>query len=261
VLLRALLIAAYAAIGCSSGTPSQPDGGAARDATIADSTIGADAIVDAPIDAGDALDATHACGGACDPTASLACSDGMRCTFAHGVTACVSATDAGVAHAGDPCSTEDACGGGLACFATATTGTGSCAAVCCPMASACDPSMRCRGDGTLVDGQATAWGRCLPPIACDLAHPDHACATREGCYIVDSMGHTECLVAGTVPPAGACAGPADCVPGYVCAGLTSRSCAQICFLASTAPHQGCADLMHCQAQAYSPSGTGICVPN
>jgi hypothetical protein len=246
-------------VACSTTAPLDADMGAPRDATVVDSTLAADAIADAASDGG-ASDAGRVCGGSCDPLVTHACGAGMRCTFTHGTTLCAPATDAGLGRAGDPCQAEDACGPGLACFATMTGSPGQCVPVCCPWASSCSASQRCRGDGTLIDAQATAWGRCLPPLACDLAHPDRTCAAREGCYIVDQMGDTECLIAGNVPGGGACGAPSDCTPGYTCAGLTARTCVQICFLASTAPHQGCGATSHCEAQSYSPAGTGICVP-
>ena len=252
--------AVVALAACSSTAPLDADVGAPRDATVVDSTLAADAVADAASDGGPASDAGAACGAACDPEATHGCGTATRCTFAHGNAVCEPTLDAGLAHPGDSCTSEDACGPGLACFATTTGGPGTCAPVCCPSSSACDPASRCRGDGTLVDGQTTPWARCLAPIACDLAHPAQACASREGCYIVDQMAHTECLIAGSAGAGAPCVQPADCAPGYACTGLTARSCVQICFLSSTAPHQGCADTSHCAAQAYSPSGTGICVP-
>ncbi len=179
----------------------------------------------------------------------------MSCRFVAGAPACIAnAPDAGMGAAGSHCAYDVDCAAGLTCFANA--GSGICGRACCRTRDDCASTQRCRGDGLLVDGTVTSWARCLPPAACDLAHPD--CATREGCYIVDGVGTTECLLAGSVGAGAACMGASDCMPGYVCAGLTTRTCVAICLLGSTAPHQGCAATEHCSAQAYSPAGTGIC---
>lgn len=267
----ALLVGLIVA-GCSSSTPIAMDASTPRDGTVADSTIATDAAADAAsADASAPGDAGAPCGAVCDPRLSTACGAAMACRFVDGEPSCVSmpaadggaldagtgdggAWDAGAGAEGARCYDDTDCGGGLACFGDPTTGT--CRRPCCPAADDCAASERCRGDGALAGGGVTAWGQCLPPQVCDLAHP--ACASREGCYIVDGAGATECRIAGAVAAGGACGGASDCAPGLVCAGLSTRTCLTICFLASTAPHQGCASTEHCEAQAYSPAGTGVC---
>lgn len=257
--VRALAIASALLVGCSSTGPSGVDASAPRDGTVVDSTI---SNADAASDAGAAADAAlgdaggPSCGGSCDPRATSACGAAMVCRFASGGPACTaSATaDAGLAGVGSPCASESDCAAGSTCFADGVSGV--CGRACCATRSDCEATERCRGDGLLIDGSATAWGECLPPLGCDLAHPH--CGAREGCYIVDGGGTTECLIAGSVASGGSCDGVADCAPGFVCTGLTTQTCVAICWLASTEPHQGCAATEHCVAQAYSPAGTGIC---
>jgi hypothetical protein len=263
----ALAVVAVGLAGCSGGSPGSRDAGSPRDATIVDSTIvPSDATVDAhgSLDGGPVNDAgPSACGGACDPRVHDACGAAMACRLGPGGPSCVptaTTADAGPpAIEGGACTSGADCESGLACYATGT-GTGTCGRPCCGTRMDCASSERCRGDGMLVDGTVTAWGECLPPLYCDLMHPMATCAAREGCYIVDEVGTTECLSAGSAVAGAACAGASDCVPGNVCAGLTIRTCVPICFLGSTEPHMGCATTEHCEAQAYSPAGTGICVP-
>jgi hypothetical protein len=256
----ATLLALFAA-GCPTQAPMDADAASPRDATVVDSTLTSDAASDV----GTANDATTrdggvvSCGGSCDPLAAITgCGVDLSCRLVSGIPVCAPHphADGGLGTDGASCAYDADCADGLACFGAG--GLGVCGRLCCGTRNDCEPSQRCRGDGALVDGTMTSWGRCLPPVSCDLAHPDHACSTREGCYIVDQSGATECLTAGHVPAGAACTGASDCVPGYVCAGLTARTCIAVCLLSSTAPHQGCADTEHCEAQAYSPTGTGIC---
>lgn len=249
--------------GCSSTGTVGSDAGAPRDGTTTDTTLTSDASSDAARDdAGAAADGGVAltCGGSCDPRFP-SCGTGGRCTLVGGSPACVppsdATEDAGTgAGPGAPCAHPWDCALGLACFGTAPMGV--CGVLCCDGASDCAPTDRCRGTGALVDGTYTGWGQCLPALACDLIHPERACSDREGCYVVDGTGTTECLRAGSAPTGSPCEGPSDCAPGNVCTGLTARSCVATCSLTSTLPHQGCADTEHCAAQAYSPPGTGIC---
>lgn len=247
---------------CSSNAPPDADTGMPRDATVVDSTLTNDAASDASApasDTGTALDgAAPSCGGGCDPVAHMACGPDMSCRFVSGIPVCTAppGPDAGSGTDGSACAYDTDCAPGLACFGVG--GLGTCGRVCCETRADCATTERCRGDGLLAGGTTTSWGRCLPPVSCDLAHPEHACAPREGCYIVDGAGTTECLLAGNVAPGAPCTEVADCAPGNVCTGLTARTCVAICFLTSTAPHQGCGDTEHCAAQAYSPAGTGIC---
>lgn len=257
-------VLAAVVVGCASCTNPPPgafDGGVPRDGTIADATLTNDGAADAGTssDASAEVDGgAPACGGGCDPRASVGCGQDMSCRFVSGIPACMpqAPSDAGAGAEGAHCAYDADCGAGLACFDTA--GGATCGRVCCASRMDCPSTQRCRGDGRLVDGTTSAWGRCLLPVSCDLGHPERACVTREGCYIVDGMGTTECLIAGAAATGAACTGVADCAPGHVCTGLTTRTCVAICLLPSTAPHQGCMDTEHCEAQAYSPAGTGIC---
>ncbi len=119
----------------------------------------------------------------------------------------------------------------------------------------CAVGERCAGGDPLVDGTATAWGRCVAVRACDVLAPEGVCAPGEGCYIVSPGGETDCRPAGGVPVGAACEGEADCVPGAFCAGLMARACVRICAVGAGACPSG--EGM-CRAYPYSPPGTGIC---
>ena len=234
------------------------DAGRDRDGTIVDSTLvrddaSGDAIVAAD---GTGLDARTppACGGSCDPRDPLACATG-ECVLQAGTPMCTPSAGAGLA--GSTCAYPEDCAAGLACFADGAAGLGICAPLCCPRDATCAPTQRCGGSGELVRGGTTSWGRCVPVRGCDLAHPELACAAREGCYIVDSDGHTECLVAGVALEGEPCARSDDCAAGGVCAGIAGMSCARVCLLDTP---RDCGVDRRCEAQAYSPPGTGICTP-
>src|SRR5690606_29398114 len=152
-----------------------------------------------------------------------------------------------------PCESVADCAPGLACFATADGG-GTCGRICCPSEpDACVDGAVCGGSGVLVDGTATSWGRCSPPQPCDVLDPVASCGDREGCYIVDRAGTTECRVAGSADIGEVCSAQNDCRPGAFC-GLGGR-CVRICRLgAGDCP----AGEGRCVAQVHSPPGTGFC---
>jgi hypothetical protein len=82
-----------------------------------------------------------------------------------------------------------------------------------------------------------------------------ACEPTEGCYIVSSMGDTDCREAGAAGVADPCVEPNDCEAGLTCAGFFEMTCARICSLdADTCP----SDEGRCVAYAQSPEGTGLC---
>jgi hypothetical protein len=106
-----------------------------------------------------------------------------------------------------------------------------------------------------VNGTRVSWGECGPPRPCDLFAPEDACAPREGCYLVDLEGRTECRVAGVAGPGEACDAQEDCRGGFFCAGLGERACLRVCRIdADDCP----AGEGRCIAQAHSPEGTGFC---
>lgn len=261
----AAIVLATALPACSGTSQPPLDASPPRDASVVDSTLGSDsggASVDAGSDASALVDAaTVWCGGACDPARADACADlTLVCRVDERGAACAPRSDAGVATMGDACGVQADCAPGLACFAQTPGLPGRCLEPCCAPTDRCGADRRCRGTGLLAEGTASPWHACLPPVTCDLAGREHPCATGEGCYVVDDVGTTECLLAGPAQPGAPCTIPNDCAPGSVCTGLTTRTCVQVCFLASTQPRQGCADGERCQAQAYSPPGTGICTP-
>lgn len=254
----ATAVALGALAGCSGTGPAGMDGGRDRDGTVVDSTLTADdASADAPVPDAATADGggVPACGGECDPRDATACG-ALQCLMVSGAPAC--GTGAGMLLAGASCEHAEDCGPGLACFADSATGLGVCAEVCCPGDATCGVDRRCGGGGELVGGVTTAWARCISVRACDLAHPEFVCALREGCYIVDSEGHTECLIAGTALEGEPCGASDDCAPGGVCTGIGDKRCARVCLLDTP---RDCGTDRRCEAQAYSPPGTGICTPS
>jgi len=224
------------------------EGGIIRDDTSA--TFDA-AAIDGGRDAGPAT-----CESVCDPRSSGdGCIDEMRCVLSAEEPACSVAF--GPAEAGEACTALDACAPGLACFRAARTTGGVCGLVCCPGdGTRCPGSARCGGDGMLVDGTTTAWGRCVPPRPCSVLSPELTCEAREGCYVIDGVGGTECRLAGTGEAGDSCTVPEDCAGGLFCGGLSERTCLRICSLTMT---RACTSDERCVAQTYSPDGTGICI--
>ncbi len=210
------------------------------------------ARIDAGSDAG-----VLRCTSDCDPRFDAdGCVDDLRCTLAAEEPACSDAF--GASEAGEPCTSVDGCAPGLACFRASRSAGGVCGVICCPGddAATCEGTARCGGDGTLVDGTATAWGRCVVPRTCSVLSPELTCEAREGCYIVDGVGGTECRIAGTAEAGEACTVPEDCAAGLFCGGLATRTCLRVCSLTMT---RACSSDERCVAQTYSPEGTGICV--
>jgi len=238
--------------------PSPQDAGVERDTALAegmvvrtDATVVDDAAQDVGGDA-----AVSACGLGCDPSGPpgplSGCPIGQRCVLEAEAPTCRSA--AGLA-AGSPCDAVDACGLGLACFRASRSTGGVCAPVCCPRGPDACVAGRCGGDGVLVDGTVTAFGRCLPPRRCDVLAPELTCEAREGCYVVDALGTTECRLAGVRGLNDSCVLPEDCAPGLFCGGLGARTCLRICAIDTPRCEAG----QRCVAQSYSPAGSGVCV--
>ncbi len=256
---RTALALTLAVVGdCSDTAAVGDDAGRDRDGSRYDAivTIGDAASDGAQADAS-AADAGSgpACGGDCDPRDPVACGS-TRCVLSTGAPEC--AADGGSLPAGAVCEHAGDCGPGLACFADSATGLGVCAELCCPGDATCGAELRCAGSGELVGGATTEWAHCLNVRACDVVHPEYVCAAREGCFIIDSDGHTECLIAGAALEGEPCAQPADCAAGGVCTGIRDKTCARVC--AIDAPRD-CGTGRRCEAQAYSPPGTGICRPS
>ena len=239
---------------CSAGQPAL-DAGPYRDASLLDGAIviedgGSAPDASATPDAGAPLCPP----GDCDPTRVGSCPEGSgSCVLYGAAPSC--ALDVGTVRTGYSCESNLDCAPSLACFIAGTSvTTGVCARVCCVGDdSVCDPGQRCAGSGLLLAGTLTPWGRCLETRACDVLSPT-TCEPREGCYIVDATGRTECRVAGAAQAGESCVLPEDCAPGLFCGGLTTRQCIQICRIG-----QGeCPTMQRCVAQAHSPSGTGFC---
>lgn len=231
-----------------------PDAARERDAALLD----ASGVLDSGIPArdGSAADAgppSWQCPTAvCDPRSPDGCGDGA-CVLWGEASSCE--LEAGSYSAGARCASVMDCAPGLACFAT-REGYGVCGRICCPSdPAACTDDAVCGGSGMLIDGSAVPWGRCLPPRTCSLLRPDASCEPREGCYLLDLDGTTECRVAGTGGAGDACRVQEDCQAGFFCGGITSRQCVRICRLGGDdcPTEEG-----RCVAQAHSPEGTGFC---
>lgn len=243
--------------GCDPEGPAS-DGGLYRDATFTDSgglLDGGIPEAGPPRPDGSISDAGGpACDtSTCDPRSGEGCGAPSSCVLVEAEPACHEAAG-GLAPGMDCTSTED-CAVGAACFEV--EGRGLCARICCPGDSAaCDGDQTCGGSGRLVDGTASEWGRCLPRRTCDVLDPTSTCEAREGCYIVDLEGTTECRYAGTAGAGEPCVDQQDCQAGFFCGGIgAAKSCRRICDLA----RMDCpAAEGRCVRQAHSPDGSGIC---
>jgi hypothetical protein len=239
-------------VACGDGATMGSDASTWRDSALGDggglldSGAGSLDAGAAPSDAGPSAYCQYE---ACDPRYPDGCGEGSCVLWAASSTC--EATP-GSLSTGMVCETVMDCAPGLSCFLTAEGGV--CGRICCPGdPSACIDWALCAGSGVLVDGTRTSWGRCAPPRTCDVLSPQGACEEREGCYIVDEDGTTQCRVAGIGGPGDACAVQEDCQSGFFC-GFTGR-CVRICRLgADDCP----SDEGHCVAQAHSPAGTGFC---
>jgi len=245
--------------GCGGGGGDPPDASARLDASIVETGL---EFEDAGPAAADALmlDAVPSrdgglvlCQGSCNPVYGTGCEPGQICALRDEVASCVAPTSGA---RGAACTTTEACGTGLACFRTARGAVGVCDRVCCPGGTDCAAPEVCGGDGALVDGTVSSWGRCLAPRTCTLLEVT-SCPDREACYVVGSEGQTECLVAGTAIEGDACAAPNDCAVGLVCAGAFGRACARLCRLGLMEDPCGAGAM--CVRQAYTPESIGVCV--
>ncbi len=240
--------------GCDPGHGG-PDGSVTRDAELADG---------APFDAGALTDAGTALRDGswpwatcpptvpCDPRSADGCG-AESCVLWSASSSCEPTT--GALGPGVSCDSVMGCAPGLACFRT-REGTGVCGRICCAADEAgCTAGLSCGGSGVLVDGTATEWGRCLPLRSCDVLDPSTSCETREGCYIVDALGNTQCRLAGTGDAGDPCVEQEDCQSGFFCGGVaTTRRCVRICRIGA----EDCDSGERCVAQAHSPAGTGFC---
>jgi hypothetical protein len=260
-----LVLAALALIaGCSSSAVPDRDGGVERDATLAEGGLRVDArdVSDASAVRSDASAVLHCDTSSCDPRDTSVC-----CVLADRIPECA---ESGELEEGEPCSGEDECASGLACFRDPVASGGVCAVVCCPGDDAACPDpdpvdggasrRRCSADGVLISGIETSWGRCDWRRSCDpLA--EGSCPEREGCYVRWPRDREEdaasCELAGSAIVGQLCEVQRDCAPGLFCAGVGTRSCVRICRIGDPG---SCPDEEgSCVAQAYSPSGTGVCV--
>lgn len=250
---RLIFALTLAIAGCSSG-PDGADASAPRDAALADGGGLLDGGADAAgfADGGGDAGGVVACAGACDPRMPGQCGDGESCVLAGESSSCEAMWTGSIGPEG-PCMYATDCAPGLACFETPDGGR--CGRVCCPGDSTCIDGASCGGSGVLIDGTATPWGRCLPPRSCDVLAPEDSCEMREGCYIVDSAGNTECRFAGGGEAGAPCATQEDCRSGFFCGGIAETRCVRICRIDG----EPCPiDEGRCMAQAHSPEGTGFC---
>jgi hypothetical protein len=245
--------------GCDGRAPTLPDAQLERDAALVDGggLLDSGPIVarDASADAGDGGWSWVCPAEVCDPRSPDGCGEGVCVLWSEGAS-CEVVT--GAMSAGAPCATVSDCAPGLACF-LGRDGYGVCGRVCCPSDElACTDGAVCGGSGLLVDGTSVPWGQCLPPRRCSVLRPEETCEPREGCYLLDLAGTTECRVAGSGGPGDACRMQEDCQAGFFCggiAGVSTRQCVRICRLGGEACP---ADEGRCVAQAHSPEGTGFC---
>ncbi|HJL17477.1 MAG TPA: hypothetical protein RMH99_17540 [Sandaracinaceae bacterium LLY-WYZ-13_1] len=253
-LLLALLVA-----GCDTGMMDPPDAARLRDAAVVDGGGLLDAGPMVFDDAGPAADAGAADAGpplcvigVCDPRSADGCTEGSCVLWGADATC---EPEAGAGGPGSTCEAVGDCAAGLACFRR--PGGGVCGRICCPDdGSACIDGAICGGSGVLVDGSETSWGRCLPRRTCDLLEPAEACEAREGCYIVDAGGTTECRVAGSGGSGEACEMQEDCRAGFFCGGIgAAKRCVRICRIGA----EDCpTEEGRCVAQAHTPEGIGLC---
>lgn len=257
---RAVAIAALASLtGCPETSGESVDAAMRADTAIVETGLAfQDARAeDALLVGADALPSRDGgpplCRGACDPVRAPGCgSSGEACVVQSEEAMC---GVPGRGSRGASCTGVGDCATGLACFAT-DTGVGVCDRVCCPGASDCTGSAVCGGDGALIDGTRTSWGRCLAPRACRLLDPE-ACPEREACYVIGPLGESECLLAGSALEGDRCELPNDCTAGLVCTGATDRTCARLCALGTSSDPCGASAM--CVRQAYTPDGVGVCV--
>ncbi|MFK7987507.1 MAG: hypothetical protein AB8I08_15915 [Sandaracinaceae bacterium] len=255
-LLVAACLALAALAGCDT-TLQDMDAAVRLDATAEEG-----GLVDGgatPSDSGPAVpDASLSDAGAplctwttCDPRAAEGCGDDS-CVLRGEAAVCD--TEPGMLGRDAECTTVSDCAPGLACFLV--EGRGSCGRICCPEdETACGEDATCGGSGVLVDGTATSWGRCRPRARCDVHTPAEACEDREGCYIIDGVGTTECRVAGEGEAGAACELQEDCTAGYFCGGVGSmKQCVRICRIGE----DDCGEREACVAQVHTPDGSGLC---
>ncbi|MEM9192267.1 MAG: hypothetical protein AAGF12_24045 [Myxococcota bacterium] len=234
---------------------SVPDGAVVVDSSTVDAS---------PFDAGPEggfPDASVLACGTMDGTCQLGsddCDADQSCEVSGASTMCM--TRMGTKPAGEACELSDECAPGLSCFAEGRGGV--CARPCCPTeVAACGatPEFQCRGGGVLQGGEPSAYWHCTQVRPCQVLFPEDACGSREGCYIISDDGETQCLHAGTAETNEGCSTQNDCAPGFFCGGLGRRTCRRICSLdvpSECPPGEG-----ECQAQTYTPDGSGICTEN
>jgi hypothetical protein len=258
-VLAVVLALGVGSVGCGGNTTPSPDAAPLPDASIVETGLAFDDAFSPPTDAPGASDALPSrdggvalCRGTCDPVRASGCGAAESCVLRGEEASCGPATRGA---RGSTCTTLDACGAGLACFATAASGVGVCERVCCPSGDDCAPTEVCGGDGLLVDGTASSWGRCGAPRACMLLAPG-TCPDREACYVVGPSGESECLLAGVAVEGDPCLLPNDCAPDLVCAGALDRTCTRLCTLGL--PEDPCGTGSMCVRQAYTPDGVGVC---
>lgn len=108
------------------------------------------------------------------------------------------------------------------------------------------------GSGGATGG--TGGGTCTPPVAgglCDTL-PQCGCPNGQACDVVTVAGITQCVIAGTVPPYGACDGTnTKCQAGYACVG---GACKAFCDTASTCSGGDCLQV------TYDNAGTPTNIP-
>jgi hypothetical protein len=248
--LIAPIVCALAIAGCDMTPPGDDDAGPRRDASYADGGGLLDGGI--PHDASTKTDSggVHVCEvGRCNPQFPVGCGE-ESCVLWDETPSCGTA---GLSGPGADCISTMDCAAGLACFRR-ESGYGICGRICCPGGDTCVEGSICGGAGVLVDGTETSWGECLPPRMCDVLRPELVCAEREGCYIVDSAGTTECRVAGSAAAGDPCELQEDCAAGLFCGGIGALRCVQICMVGG----DECPAEERCVRQAHSPEGTGFC---
>jgi len=246
-----IALVAFSLSGCPTREMQIPDAGRARDAPIVETGLTyPDALASSDALSSQADSPSAFCRGSCSPVTGTGCD--TDCVLVGDVASC---GVAGMLDEGSDCTESVQCGAGLACFDNGS-GRATCEVICCPGDERCGPNATCGGSGQLVGSIPTSWGRCLPERRCTVLATTSACTAREACYVIDSMGTTECRVAGSRVSGEACEVPNDCSSGLACVGATAKICVALCVLGGTT----CPRTTECVRQAYTPSGIGICVP-
>jgi hypothetical protein len=241
------------ACGSGGGSPFPLDM-SMPDLSVIDGTFIDEGLPDGGLDLSGPDAPTFDCQTDCDPRTAMGCDEGM-CVLYGSEPTCVTA--AGDQTVDQPCSALSDCATGLVCVQR--EGGSVCRPICCPVSPAgCGTDERCVANVVLGDGSTTPWGACEPRRRCNVLTGD-GCIAAMGyaCYIVSSMGDTDCKLAGIARAGEACTQQTDCAGGLFCP--AAHTCVRICAYPSGEPSCGM-DEGTCASYSQSPPDTGLCTP-